>query len=110
MRIEIVGRASSEATNDLLAIEGVDGSVENTGTKYREGVFVTVATIVAITSGTLTIADKIYAWYQKWKSDKEKNNESINRVVLIASNDSRILLGSASIEEVKELFDSEFKE
>jgi hypothetical protein len=66
MKIEIQGRDAVEATEELLAIEGLEGSYETVSEVEREGTLVTIATIVSFTVGTMTIAEKLYQLKKKY--------------------------------------------
>ena len=67
MQIEIQGQDVVKATEDLLNIQGLEGSYETVDDVEREGTLATIATIVGITAGTLTIAEKLYQWNQKYQ-------------------------------------------
>jgi hypothetical protein len=59
MKIEIQGQDAITATEALLQIEGVQGSYQTLDAVEREGTLVTIATIVGIVSGSLTVAEKL---------------------------------------------------
>jgi cysteine synthase len=106
MKIEIQGRDAVKATEELLAIEGFEGSYETVSEVEREGTLVTIATIVAITSGTLTIAEKLYQWNQKYqKSLQEPAGARIEKVLLVAPNGNRLLLKDATVEQIQEILE-----
>lgn len=65
MKIEIQGQEAIAATEELLAIEGLKGSYETLQEVEREGTLATIATIVGIVGGSLTIAEKLYQWSNK---------------------------------------------
>lgn len=105
IQIEIEGPAAVAATEDLLNIPGLSGNwspaVEGT---QREGVLVTIATIVAITAGTITIAEKIYGWYQK--SRRVQPSPTIEKAMLIGRNGDRILLKNATVDQIRQILDA----
>lgn len=105
IQLEIEGPEAVAATEDLLSIPGLSGNwspaVEDT---QREGVLVTVATIVAITTGTITIAEKIYEWYQKAR--QAKPSPAIEKAMLIGRNGERILLKNATVEQIRQILDA----
>ncbi|MGB5592727.1 MAG: hypothetical protein WBM62_01665 [Crocosphaera sp.] len=71
MKIEIEGKDAVSATEELLTIKGLEGSYEKIDEIEREGVLATIATIVGIVSGGVTIAQPIYNWFQKNYSNQE---------------------------------------
>ena len=105
IQLEIEGPAAVAATENLLSIPGLSGNwspaVEDT---QREGVLVTIATIVAITTGTITIAEKIYEWYQK--SRQAQPSPTIEKAMLIGRNGDRILLKHATVEQIRQILDA----
>lgn len=106
MKIEIQGAGAIKATEELLAITGIEGSYETPDATERGEVLVTIATIVAIVGGTLTIADKLYQWHQKYlKSKQNLNNDKIEKVLLIAPNGNRLLLKDATLEQIQHILE-----
>jgi hypothetical protein len=104
MKIEIQGRDAVQATEDLLSIEGLEGSYETVSEVEREGTLVTIATIVAITAGTLDIAEKLYEWNKKYqKSLQEPAGARIEKVLLVAPNGNRLLLKNPTVEQIQEI-------
>jgi hypothetical protein len=104
MKIEIQGRDAVEATEELLIIEGLEGSYQTLEEVEREGTLVTIATIVAITSGTLTIAEKLYQWNQKYQKSLQASTEPrIEKVLIVSSNGRRLLLKDATVEQIQEI-------
>ncbi|MFZ1025043.1 MAG: hypothetical protein WAN66_02365 [Limnoraphis robusta] len=67
MKIEIQGVDAVSATEELLAIEGIEGSYETLDEVRREGTLTTIATIVGIVSGSLTVAEKLYELNKKYQ-------------------------------------------
>ena len=109
MKLEIQGRDAVVATKELLAIEGLEGSYQILEEVKRGEVnttLVTIATIVAITSGTLTIAEKLYQWNQKYQKSLQKPvGSKIEKVLIVAPNGRRLLLKDATIEQIKEILE-----
>jgi cysteine synthase len=106
MKIEIQGRDAVKATKELLAIEGLEGSYETVSEVEREGTLVTIATIVAITAGTLDIAEKLYEWNKKYqKSLQEPADARIEKVLIVAPNGNRLVLKDATVEQIQEILE-----
>ena len=107
MQIEIQGQDAEKATQELLSIEGLKGSYETVDEVEREGTLATIATIVGITAGTLTIAEKLYQWNQKYqKSLQNPAGSKIEKVLIVAPNGNRLLLKDASVEQIQEILDN----
>lgn len=56
IQVAIAGTDAVAATEALLAIDGVSGTYRVDGETDREGILVTIATIVSLVGGTLAIA------------------------------------------------------
>jgi len=67
IKFAIEGEGAIEATEELLALEGIEGSYAVDEEIQREGVLATIASIVGIVSGTLAVAEQIRKWYQEYK-------------------------------------------
>ena len=107
MQIEIQGQDAIQATEELLNLEGLEGSYETVDEVEREGTLATIATIVGITAGTLTIAEKLYQWNQKYqKSLQNPVGSKIEKVLIVAPNGNRLLLKDASVEQIQEILDN----
>ena len=107
MLIEIQGQGAVKATEELLNIQGLEGSYETVDEVEREGTLATIATIVGITAGTLTIAEKLYQWNQKYqKSLQSPVGSKIEKVLIVAPNGNRLLLKDASVEQIQEILDN----
>ena len=107
MQIEIQGKGAVKATKELLNIEGLKGNYETITEKEKEGTLATIATIVGITAGTLTIAEKLYQWNQKYqKSLQNPVGSKIEKVLIVAPNGNRLLLQDASVEQIQEILDN----
>ncbi|MDJ0553124.1 MAG: hypothetical protein QNJ68_01505 [Microcoleaceae cyanobacterium MO_207.B10] len=104
LKFEIEGQDAIQATEEILAIEGIEGSYEKVDIE-REATLATILTIVGIGSGTsiiisntLTIAEKISQWYKKHEKKLEK--------VEIVSEEKRLLLKDATVEQIKDILES----
>lgn len=105
IQFEIQGKGATIAATEVLKIEGLEGQYHQIEQGLqREGTIITIATIVAITSGSITIAEKIVQWYKKWK--RPQSSTSIDKVILIGRNGRRILLKNASVKSIKEILDA----
>ena len=103
-KIAIDGLNAVQATEEILAIEGIEGSYEIVGIE-REATLATIATIVGIGAGisviinnTLTIAEKIFQCFKKHEKKLEK--------VEIVSGEKRLLLKDATVEQIKDILES----
>ena len=101
MKLEIQGRDAVAAAEELLAIEGLSGSYETVDEVERGEPLTTIATIVGITAGTLTIAEKLYEWNQK--SQQDPGGSRIEKVLIVAPNGRRLLLKDATVEQIQEV-------
>ncbi|MFN9165816.1 MAG: hypothetical protein ACK6CP_07490, partial [Pseudanabaena sp.] len=63
IKFAIEGDAAIAATEELLTMEGIEGSHDVDEEIQREGVMAVIATIVGIASGALAIAEQIRKWY-----------------------------------------------
>ncbi len=106
MKIEIQGQDAVAATEELLAIEGVEGSYETLDEVEREGTLATIATIVGIVGGSLTIAEKLYQVNQKYQKSLQGNTAPrIEKVMIVADNGKRLLLKDATVEQIQEILE-----
>ena len=107
IQLSIEGKDAILATEELLEIPEISGSWESPSNFQRELSLATVATIVGITTGTITIAEKIYAWYQKYRKHQQATNAySIEKVLLVGKNGQRLLLENATVEEIRQVLDN----
>ena len=60
MQIEIQGADAIKVAQDIVEMEGVQGSYEVISEVEKEGTLATIATIIGIISGTIAIAEKLY--------------------------------------------------
>lgn len=104
MKIEIVGRDAVEVTKELLAIEGFSGTYETIEEVEREPVITTIATIIGIVGGSLTIGEKLYQWKEKYqKSLEDPSASKIEKVLIVTDDNRRLLLKDATLEQIKEI-------
>lgn len=107
MQIEIQGLDAVNATEELLRIEGVQGSYETLDAVEREGTLVTIATIVGIVSGSLTVAEKLYQWNKKYQQSLENpGGAKIEKVLIVAEDGRRLLLQDATVEQIKNILEN----
>ena len=59
IKFAIEGEGAIEATEELLTMEGIEGSYAVNEEIQREGVLATIASIVGIASGALAVAEQI---------------------------------------------------
>ena len=104
LQLEIEGEGAVPATEDLLQIEGLSGTYEAETDVQREGALATIVAIVAITVGTLTIAEKLYTWYQNYRRTQPK--PKLDKVLLIGRNGQKLVLENATVEQIKQILDS----
>ncbi|WP_414546188.1 hypothetical protein [Nostoc sp. CCY0012] len=106
MKIEIEGRDAITATEELLTIEGLEGSYQPIDEVEREGTLATIATIVGIVGGTLTIAESIHKWKEKYqKSLDNPTGARIEKVLIVTNDNHRLLLKDATFDQIKEILD-----
>ncbi|MGK7951411.1 MAG: hypothetical protein AB4368_22155 [Xenococcaceae cyanobacterium] len=103
MKIEIQGQDAVKATEALLAIEGLEGSYETISEVERGEPLTTIATVVAITAGTLTIAEKLYQLKKKYFQDS--TGSRIEKVLIVAPNGNRLLLKDATLKQIQEILE-----
>lgn len=107
MKIEIQGRDAIKATEELLAIEGLEGNYQTIEEVEREGTLATIATIVGIVSGTLTVAESIHKWKEKYqKSLHDPTGARIEKVLIVTDDNRRLLLKDATVEQIKEILEN----
>ena len=104
MKIEIQGRDAVSATEELLKIEGLEGSYQTIDELERGEPLTTIATIIGIGVGTLTIAEKLYQWNQEYqKCLQAPAGPRIEKVLIVAPNSNRLLLKDATLEQIEEI-------
>jgi hypothetical protein len=106
VKLEIIGKDAQAATEELLNWEGIEGSYETLDEPQKEGIATTIIAIAAIPTGilsTMTIAEKLYNWYQKYQ--KKDSGKSIENAMIVTEKGRRLLLKNATVEQLKELLD-----
>jgi len=107
MKIEIQGQDAIKATEELLAIEGIEGSYQTIEEVEREGILATIIAIIGIVGEILTIAEKLYQWKEKYqKSLQDPNRARIEKVLLVTDDNHRLLLKDATVEQIKEILEN----
>ncbi|MDC0832175.1 hypothetical protein POG22_04010 [Geitlerinema sp. CS-897] len=105
MQLEIEGRGAVAATEELLAIEELEGSYEIPEEVEKAETLVTIATIVGIVSGTMTIAEKLYQWNKKYQNAQLNPTDPKIEKVMLVTPKGRLLLKDASVEQIKEILE-----
>lgn len=103
MKIEVRGQDAISATEELLEIEGFQGSYQVIENTEREGVTITtIATIVGIVGGSLTIAEKLYDLNKRYQQSLENpGGVKIEKVLIVADDGRRLLLQDATVEQIQ---------
>ncbi|MHC0068570.1 hypothetical protein ACWATR_37865 [Nostoc sp. UIC 10890] len=110
MKIEIQGKDAVKATEELLAIEGLEGSYQTIDEVEREGILATIVAIVGIVGGTLTIGEKFYQWKEKYqKSLQDPNGARIEKVLIVTPDNDRLLLKDATVEQIQAILEKSKK-
>ena len=104
IQLEIEGVGAIPATESLLALEGIDVTYETVGKNTKEGTLAAIASIVAITVGTMDIASRLHQWYATHK--QTDSSQRIEQVVLVDRQGQRVLMANASIEQIKAVLES----
>ena len=105
IQIEIQGQSAVDATEELFSISGIEGNWGTEGEAEREGILVTIGTIVAIVGGTVAIAEQIRKWYKEYRQGK--SGKKIEKVLIVSRNGRRLLLENATLEQIKQILDEE---
>jgi hypothetical protein len=104
MQIEIQGRDAIKVAQDIVATDGVQGSYEVIS-EVEKGPLATIATIIGITTGAMTIAEKLYELNKKSVNSPE--SVKIERVLVVGKNGDRLLLKDATLEQLQRLLERE---
>lgn len=107
IKFSIEGQDAVAATKELLAIEGIQGNYEIEQETQKDPLsFATIATIVQIVGGVVTIAEKIYEWYQKYQKAKAANNNpGVKKVIIVGKNGERFSLNDLTPEQIKKILE-----
>ncbi len=104
IKFAIEGDGAIAATEELLAMEGIEGSYAINEELEREALLATIASIVGIVSGTLAVAEQIRKWYQEYKQGK--SGKKIAKVLIVGRNGDRLLLENATVEQIRKVLES----
>jgi hypothetical protein len=104
IQVAIAGTDAVVATEALLAMDGISGTYAVDSETDKEGILITIATIVGLVGGTLAIAEQIRKWYQAYRSGEDQ--KTIEKVVLVSASGQRLLLENATTEQIKALLDN----
>jgi hypothetical protein len=103
MKIEIIGTDAIPATEELLTIQGLEGSYETVNEVEREAILTTIATIVGIVGGSITIAEQLHKWSQKYQ--QSSSGAKIEKVLIVAPNGKRLLLKDATVAQIRAILE-----
>ena len=115
MQIEIQGQDAIKVAQDIVTLDGVQGDFEVISEVEKERTLATIATIIGITTGAMTIAEKLYELNKK--SVNSPDTVKIERVLLVGKNGDpegisalggvRLLLKDATLEQLQKLLERE---
>lgn len=99
LKLAIEGPHADRALEELLAIPGIEGRVATADphTIHRGEVLVAIGAITAITTGIVTIVDKVLFWRDKWKKDQAAKRLS---VFIEDARGNRLALADATPEQL----------
>ena len=103
MKLEIIGTDAIPATEELLTIQGLEGSYETINEVEREAILTTIATIVGIVGGTITIAEQLHKWSQKYQ--QSSGGAKIEKVLIVSPNGKRLLLRDATVAQIQAILE-----
>ena len=103
MKIEIIGTDAILATEELLTIQGLEGSYETVNEVEREALLTTIATIVGIVGGSITIAEQLHKWSQKYQ--QSSGGAKIEKVLIVSPNGKRLLLKDATVAQIQAILE-----
>jgi hypothetical protein len=103
MKIEIIGTDAILATEELLTIQGLEGNYETVNEVEREAILTTIATIVGIVGGTITIAEQLHKWSQKYQQSSD--GAKIEKVLIVSPNSKRLLLKDATVAQIQAILE-----
>ena len=105
MKIEIIVTDAILATEELLTIQGLEGNYETVNEVEREGLLTTIATIatiVGIVGGSITIAEQLHKWSQKYQ--QSSGGAKIEKVLIVAPSGKRLLLKD-TVEQIQAILE-----
>jgi uncharacterized membrane protein len=103
IKFSIEGDDAIAATEELLAMDGMEGSYAVDKEIQRDGVLAVIATIVGIASGVLAVAEQIRKWYQAYRAGK--SGKKIAKVLIVGRNGDRLLLENATVEQISKILE-----
>jgi hypothetical protein len=103
IKLAIEGAGAVAATEDLIQIPGLSGTWVVNEEARKEATLATIATIVGITVGTLTIAEKLHSWYEKYQTPQPEI--WIEKVLIISPSGKRLLLKDATVKQIQEILE-----
>ncbi|MGB0385455.1 MAG: hypothetical protein ACPGWR_11580 [Ardenticatenaceae bacterium] len=108
IRLAIEGPGAIEATEELVSIPELSADWEEADEGHRSLTLATVVTIlgmvstgIGVASGTVSVAQQIYSWYQEWSEGKEET--MIEKAALVMPDGTQILLENTTPQELGEL-------
>lgn len=104
IQLEIEGQGAIAASEALVNIEGLSGSYIAEAGDSKELALSTIASIVGITAGSMTIAKHLYDWYQR--NSQGDTEARIEKVVLIDRKGKRVLMKNATLEQIQKVLES----
>lgn len=104
IQLEIEGQGAIPASEALVNIEGLSGSYVTEAGDSKELALATIASIVGITAGSMTIANHLYNWYQNYH--KQEPDARIEKVVLIDRKGKKVLMRNATLEQIQKALES----
>ncbi len=104
IKLAIEGAGAVAATEDLFQIPGLSGTWGVDEESRKEGTLATIATIVGITVGTMTIAEKLHGWYHKYPTAQPEVR--IEKVLIVGSNGKRLLLKDATVKQIHDILEN----
>ena len=107
LRIIIEGDGAVAATEELMQDPSLSGNWEAIGGEEERdggGTLATVATIVGIISGGMTIGEKLYKWHQKYQ--QPDSSARIEKVLIERPDGSRLLIKDATVEQIDKFLKS----
>ncbi|MBI4747504.1 MAG: hypothetical protein HY774_03405 [Acidobacteria bacterium] len=98
IRLIVEGEHAVDASRNLQEIQELTATVEPIVEEHKEIALATIVSIVAMTAGAVTVADKLIIWYRDWK--KGKDEKRIEKVIIEGPDGTRVLMENAKPEDV----------
>ncbi|BAS59509.1 hypothetical protein NIES2135_09620 [Leptolyngbya boryana NIES-2135] len=103
IQFAIEGQDAVLAAQELVSLDGIQGSWTTDDTARKEGTIAVIASVIAIVGGTVAIAEQIRKWYKEYKQGK--SGTTIDKVVIVCGS-QRLLLENASAEQIQKVLES----